>query len=92
MSARAILDSNSPLDCKRLARNINNYTNEEWVKAAGGMCDVGIYEKFNQNPHLKQLLLSMGNQMIVEASKDCSWGSGMSLYDERCLVKSTWYS
>ena len=91
MSARSILDSNSPLECKRLARNINNYNNKEWVKAARGMCEVGIYEKFNQNSHLKQLLLSTGEQTIVEASKDHNWGSGMSLYDERCLVKSTWY-
>ena len=56
------------------------------------MCEVGIYKKFNQNTYLKQLLLSTGEQTIVEVSKDRNWGSGMSLYDERCLVKSTWYS
>ena len=92
MSARVVLDSDSPLECKRLARNINNFNNEEWVKAAQGMCEAGIYKKFNQNTHLKQLLLSTGEQTIVEVSKDHNWGSGMSQYDERCLVKSTWYS
>ena len=91
-SASAILNCDSPLECKRLARNIINYNHEEWMKAAKSMCDVGIYEKFNQNPSLRKLLLSTGNQTITEACKDRDWGSGMSLYDERCLVRSTWYS
>ena len=62
------------------------------MKSARAMCDVGIYEKFNQNEYLKQLLLSTADQKIVEACKDKDWGCGMSLYDDRCLVERTWYS
>ena len=91
-SARAILNNDSALGCKKLARNIVNYNNEEWMKSARVMCDVGIYEKFNQNAELKEALISTGNQKIVEACKDHDWGCGMSLYDDRCLVERTWYS
>ena len=62
------------------------------MKAARGMCEIELLEKFKQNPKLKDLLLSTGEQTIVEACKDRDWGSGMSLYDERCLVRNTWYS
>ena len=58
--ATAILNSDSPLQCKMLAKNIINFDNEEWMKVARGLCDVGIYEKFHQNPSLKNLLLSTG--------------------------------
>ena len=91
-SVRAILNSDSALECKHLSRNIVNFNREEWMKVTREMCDVGIYEKFKQNPSIGNLLLSTGNQTIVEACKVKDWGSGMLLYDERCLVKSTWYS
>ena len=62
------------------------------MKAAKVMCEKGIFEKFRQNELLANLLMSTESQMLAEASRDTDWGTGMSLYDERCLVQSTWYA
>ena len=76
------------LECKQIARNISGYKREEWMKAAKVMCENGIFEKFKQNELLANLLMSTENQLLAEASKDTDWGIGVSLYDERCLVRS----
>ena len=62
------------------------------MKAAKAMCENGIYEKFRQNKPLANLLMSTENQLLAEASRDTDWVIRMSLYDERCLIKTTWYS
>ena len=90
--ATAILNSETPLESKHLARDIKNHNREEWNKVAQEMCGVGIYEKFNQNDDLAKLLLQTGTRTIVEASKDRDWGCGLSIYDDRCLAPQTWYS
>ena len=35
------------------------------------------------------MLLSMGNQQIVEATYDTIWGTGIPLHHKDCLDKST---
>ena len=90
--AQHILQCDNALECKQIARNISGYKRDEWMKAAKVMCENGIYEKFKQNEPLANLLMSTENQLLAEASKDTDWGIGMSLHDERCLIKSTWYS
>ena len=90
--AQHILQCDNALECKQIARNISGYKREEWMKAAKVMCENGIFEKFKQNEPLANLLMSTENQLLAEASKDTDWGIGMSLYDERCLIRSTWYS
>ena len=90
--ATAILNSDTALKCKQLAKDIKRFNREEWIKIAGEMYDVGIYEMFNQNEELAKLLLSTGTRKIVEASRDRDWGCGLSIGDDRCLAPVTWYS
>ena len=90
--ATAILNSDTALECKQLAKDIKRFNREEWIKIAGEMCDVRIYEKFNQNEELAKLLLSTGTRKIVEASRDRDWGCRLSIGDDRCLALVTWYS
>ena len=80
--ATAILNSDTALECKQLAKDIKRFNHEEWIKIAGEMCDVGIFEKFNQNEELAKLLLSTGTRKIMEASRDRDWGCGLSLNDD----------
>ena len=91
-TATSILNCDNALECKHLARNITKFNRDEWIKVAGDMCDTGIYEKFNQNKHLANILINTGSSMLVEASRDRDWGCGVSLYDDRCLAPQTWYA
>ncbi|MCG8626833.1 MAG: NADAR family protein, partial [Proteobacteria bacterium] len=90
--AKHIMRSDSPVECKTIARNIKNYDRRKWLTVAKELCDGGIREKFRQNPYLSKLLLSTGNQTLVEACNDTDWGSGVPLHGDRCLVPQTWYS
>ena len=92
ITADAVLNSSTALECKRLARNIKNFNRDEWLKVAADMCDVGILEKFQQNKDLAKYLIETGSKRIVEASRDRDWGCGVSLFDDRCLYDKTWYT
>jgi ribA/ribD-fused uncharacterized protein len=51
----------------------------------------GLFEKFNQNPLLKEALLNTCDTIIVEASPvDRIWGIGLTEDDPRALDQSTW--
>ena len=91
-ASQQILECKTALECKQMARNITGYDREKWLKSAKDMCEGGIYEKFHQNDSLANLLISTGEQTLVEASWDTDWGIGITLQDNRCLYKQTWYS
>ena len=51
----------------------------------------GLFEKFNQNPQLKQALLETRGTEMVEASPyDRIWGIGLAASDPRAQEKNTW--
>ena len=56
-----------------------------WKKEAEKLCLPGIIAKFTDNPDLADMLLSTGNQMIVEATYDTMWGTGIPLHQSDCL-------
>ena len=45
----------------------------------------GIKQKFEQNPHLKEVLMDTGNKTLVESCLDNVWGTGKTLSDPDCL-------
>lgn len=47
-----------------------------------------VFEKFRQNPHLKRDLLSTGNAILVEHSKDAIWGDGLDGSGQNLLGKT----
>ena len=53
-------------------------------------CWDGLRAKFVQNPHLLCVLLSTGNKLLVESSKDNIWGTGIPLYRWDCLQHKYW--
>ena len=76
-----ILNASTPLECKRLAREIINYNEDNWRMIAKNMCFEGLKEKFAQNPTLVETLLKTNNKTLVECSFDRIWGNGVPLGD-----------
>ena len=52
----------------------------------------GIKSKFVQNPLLLQMLKATGKKVIVEASTDKLWGTGVVLRDNQVLNPNRWHN
>lgn len=81
----------NPSVAKKLGRKVKNFNPEYWLEVClGEMVDVNM-AKYNQNPKLKEILLSTGDKTIVEASPyDKIWGIGLHWNDDRVLDESNW--
>jgi len=74
-----ILHIKSPKEVKTLGRKIRNFNEQKWLENRYEIVKQGNILKFNQNPDLKEYLLSTGNKVIVEASPvDAIWGIGLA--------------
>ena len=89
-AANKIMLTKSALACKQLSYSINNYDHQGWTNAANERCREGLRAKFTQNPSLLHILLSTGNKLLVECSKDSIWGTGVPLYRWDCLQRRHW--
>ena len=78
------------LECKELGKNISEFKEEKWKEEAGMLCLPGIFAKFKSNPCLADMLLSTGDQTIVEATFDTMWGTGIPLHQSDCLDSKKW--
>ena len=85
-----ILNCIDALSCKETARDIKGFNKEEWDSKAEELCYEGIKQKFEQNPHLKEVLVDTGNKTLVESCLDTVWGTGKTLSDADCLTPSQW--
>ena len=91
-TAKEILCCNSPLEAKRLSKNISNFNLDEWKAEAYELCLPGIKCKFMQNEYLWNLLQSTGDKTIVESSYDSVWGTGIPLTRPDALERDKWKS
>ena len=87
-----IMSTSTPLECKRLSRDITNYNEDNWRMVAKDMCFVGLREKFVQNPSLMEALLKTEEKTLVECSFDRIWGNGIPLGDHSCLDRQKWHN
>ena len=73
-----ILRANTAKGCKWLGKQVTPFDPIVWDKAKYDIVKDGNRAKYEQNPDLKELLLSTGNSIMAEASpKDKIWGIGM---------------
>lgn len=81
--ARAlIMMTNNPKDIKALGRQVRNFNDKMWMGVMREVVIKGNYHKFIQNAKLKDLLMSTGDMVLVEASPfDKRWGIGMKADD-----------
>ena len=89
-AVNTIMLTKSALVCKQLSYFINNYDHQGWTNAANEQFCEGLRAKFTQNPSLLHTLLSTGDKLLVECSKDNIWGTGVLLYRWDCLKKRHW--
>ena len=86
-----IMKSTNPYDQKSYGRNVEFFDKDVWESMAKKYVYEGNYAKFTQNNDLKEILLSTGEKLIVEASKfDKIWGIGLEEVDPRAQSRSTW--
>lgn len=98
-SMEAILNEPNPREQKALGKKVKNEKGEpwtdadkeKWALAARDLVYVGLLEKFQQNPHLKNVLENSMELEIVEASPtDCIWGIGLAEDNPDATNKSKW--
>ena len=86
-----ILASKSPMEAKKLGREVKNYVDEIWLCNRYNIVKKGNYFKFSQNNDLKEFLIKTENRVIVEASPlDPIWGIGMAADQEDILKPEKW--
>ena len=78
-TANQILQCETPLECKKLSYNINGVDKEKWMNMGYELCFDGIREKFLQNPPLFSMLKTTSPKILVEATTDQLWGTGIKL-------------
>jgi ribA/ribD-fused uncharacterized protein len=62
---------------KKMGRHVSGFSDALWDKYKVDIVNTATLLKFTQNPKLKELLLSTGDKIIVEASPfDQIWGIG----------------
>ena len=89
-TAGHILATKTAIACKQLSYTIQNYDHQSWIDVTHDKCHDGLRAKFAQNPHILHALLSTGNKLLVESSKDNIWGTGIPLSRWDCLQRKYW--
>ena len=74
-----------------LSYKINGVNNEKWKADGFELCLKGVEAKFKQNKELWSMLKTTEPKILVEASTDRLWGTGISLKDTHVLDNKRWY-
>lgn len=90
-SMTKILATNIPIEQKQLGRKVINYNDNKWSQECYKIMKQGLYAKFDQNPVLKERLLSISNARFAEASPyDKKWGIGIKADHPNAATPSKW--
>ncbi|KAL2065719.1 hypothetical protein VTL71DRAFT_3389 [Oculimacula yallundae] len=77
ITAKKILEAEGPGEAKALGRVAGPFDQQKWDSSCDAIVEQGNFLKFSQNPALRDILLSTGDKVIVEASpSDRIWGVG----------------
>ncbi len=89
--AETILLEKTPKNQKLLGRQIRYFDQTLWDEHKEKIVFKGNLAKFVQNQHLKTILLSTGDKLLVECNPfDSVWGIGLSETDPRRFDPSHW--
>lgn len=90
-TAERILQTDHAAEIKGLGRSVKHYEETMWAGRRQIIVYCGLVEKFGQKAELKEALLATGNAVLAEcAVKDCIWGIGLSMKDERRFDITKW--
>lgn len=90
-TCKKIMNSKDPKEIKKLGRNVAGWDQNKWDANISNIALTTTFLKFNQNPEMKEWLLSTGDLSIAEASPyDKIWGIGVEWNDPRAADLSNW--
>jgi ribA/ribD-fused uncharacterized protein len=89
-SMKRIMDACTPLECKRLGKNVK-LDLKTWKKHQETVMARALRAKFTQNPELKDYLVATGGRTLAESSpSDRFWGTGVGLRQENATKQQYW--
>ena len=89
--AEQILNAKDPAKQKGLGKRIEGFNQNTWNQNRDRIMLEAVEAKFQQNPHLKEKLVSTGNKTLVECNpKDPYWGIGLGLQNPDIWEQSKW--
>lgn len=89
--ARHILHTDDVVRIKEYGRSVSGYDDNIWSGIRQIIVYDGLMEKFSQNEELKKRLLDTDDAILAEcAVRDCIWGIGLSMKDDRRFDISQW--
>lgn len=89
--AKEVLAEPIPRNQKALGRKVKGFVSEVWEKECIAIMVKGCLQKFLQNQHLKEQLLSTDDLILVEASPhDTIWGIGLDEDYPDAVIPENW--
>lgn len=88
-ATKKIKTAKTSLECKRIGDTVI-IEKDDWLPKAKDVMRKAMKAKFTQDIRARQFLIKTGNNVIVEATKNKTWGSGLSLMDENNGIKQKW--
>lgn len=83
--------SDDPVEAKRILNALHgDRSDEEWENQRRDILFDGLMAKFVQNDDLRQYLLSTQKRTLGEASRNKTWGIGLTLADNGRLNPRNW--
>lgn len=79
-----------PVEAKSILNLLHTDHIHEWEDRRADITIRGLRAKFSQNQHLYEFLRDTDQRRLGEASKNPTWGVGMTLDDEHILDTSKW--
>lgn len=90
-AASRILAAPDPAAAKKLGRAVRGFDEKVWASARYALVVAGNTAKFSQHPELGSFLLSIREDVIVEASPvDTIWGIGLAQNSPDALNPERW--
>lgn len=89
--AQDALNSMDPVDSKKILTTLKTAQSEDtWLEKRHDVLFSGLYAKFTQNQPLMNYLLDSESRQLGKASRDLTWGIGLTLTHKRVLDTSLW--
>ena len=92
LTANQIIQCADAFEVKRLGYRVTGFDMQQWEENGYDLCIEGIRAKFHQNHNLMMILKSTRTKIIVEATRDHLWGTGIPLRDQKVLDPENWYN
>ncbi len=91
ITARLILATDDPAECKKLGNKVTILDEKVWDDTSLEVMYHGCFAKFKQDSDLRAFLMSTNDTEILEANPyDTKWGIGLRLQDPNVFKPDCW--